>query len=77
MHDKLVAALGADNAKRVVHADNLALEYQELRVPEMLPSYKQMMEAVHSLHRASFFERGDHAGENDGHGCRLVAAADR
>jgi Xaa-Pro aminopeptidase len=54
MHDKLVAALGADNAKRVIHADNLALEYQELRVPEMLPSYKEMMKAAHSFIARAF-----------------------
>jgi len=54
MHDKLVEALGADNAKRVIHADNLALEYQELRVPEMLPSYREMMRAAHSFISRAF-----------------------
>jgi len=54
MHDKLVEALGADNAKRIIHADNLALEYQELRVPEMLPSYREMMRAAHSFISRAF-----------------------
>ncbi len=54
MHDKLVEALGADNAKRIIHADNLALEYQELRVPDMLPSYQEMMRAAHSFIARAF-----------------------
>jgi len=47
MRDKLVAALGPGYKDRIVPAENLALEYQELRVPEMLPTYRQMMEIVH------------------------------
>jgi Xaa-Pro aminopeptidase len=54
MHDKLIEALGADNAKRVIPAEDLALEYQELRVPEMLPSYREMMRVVHSLISRAF-----------------------
>ena len=54
MHDKLVRALGQENAKRIIHADNLALEYQELRVPEMLPSYREMMRAAHSFISRAF-----------------------
>jgi hypothetical protein len=54
MHDLLMEALGADNAKRVIPAENLALEYQELRVPEMLPSYREMMRVVHSLISRAF-----------------------
>jgi hypothetical protein len=54
MHDKLVEALGPENSKRLVHAENLALEYQELRVPEMLPTYRQMMQIVHSLIARAF-----------------------
>lgn len=54
MHEKLVEALGPDNAKRLIHAENLALEYQELRVPEMLPTYRQMMQVVHSLISRAF-----------------------
>ncbi len=47
--EKLEATLGPDLLRRVVRAENLALEYQELRVPEMLPTYRQMMETVHWL----------------------------
>ena len=36
MHEKLVAALGAAYKDKLVPAENLALEYQELRIPEML-----------------------------------------
>jgi Xaa-Pro aminopeptidase len=54
MHDKLVAALGPDYKERLVPAENLALEYQELRIPEMLPTYRQMMEIVHSLISRAF-----------------------
>jgi hypothetical protein len=54
MHDLLMEALGPDNAKRVIPAENLALEYQELRVPEMLPSYRKMMRVVHSLISRAF-----------------------
>jgi Xaa-Pro aminopeptidase len=54
MHDKLLAALGPDYKSRIVPAENLALEYQELRIPEMLPTYRQMMEIVHSLISRAF-----------------------
>jgi len=54
MRDKLMEALGPDNAKKIVPAENLALEYQELRVPEMLPSYREMMRVVHSLISRAF-----------------------
>jgi Xaa-Pro aminopeptidase len=52
--DKLEDTLGPDHAKRLVRAENLALEYIELRLPEMLPTYRQMMEIVHSLIRRAF-----------------------
>jgi Xaa-Pro aminopeptidase len=54
MRDKLMAALGADYKDKLVPAENLALEYQELRVPEMLPTYRQMMEMVHSFISRAF-----------------------
>lgn len=54
MYHQLTAALGPEYAKRLVHAENLALEYQELRVPEMLPTYQQMMRIVHSLIARAF-----------------------
>ncbi|HEV8042398.1 MAG TPA: M24 family metallopeptidase [Bryobacteraceae bacterium] len=54
MRDKLMAALGADYKDKIIPAENLALEYQELRVPEMLPTYRQMMEIVHSFISRAF-----------------------
>jgi Xaa-Pro aminopeptidase len=47
--EKLEATLGPAYLPRLVRAENLALEYLELRLPEMLPTYRQMMETVHSL----------------------------
>jgi Xaa-Pro aminopeptidase len=47
--EKLESTLGPEYSKRIVRAENLALEYVEMRLPEMLPVYRQMMETVHSL----------------------------
>jgi Xaa-Pro aminopeptidase len=47
--EKLEDALGPVYSKRLVRAENLALEYIELRLPEMLPLYRQMMEIAHWL----------------------------
>lgn len=55
-YEKLQSVLGPDLMKRVVRAENLALEYQEMRVPEMMPIYRQMMETVHSLISRAFSE---------------------
>jgi hypothetical protein len=38
----------------VIPAETLALEYQELRVPAMLPTYREMMRVVHSLISRAF-----------------------
>jgi hypothetical protein len=47
--EKLESVLPAEYLKRMVRAENLALEYVSIRLPEMLPTYKQMMEIVHWL----------------------------
>ncbi len=47
--EALEDALGPKWKSRVVRAENLALEYVSLRLPEMLPTYRQMMEISHSL----------------------------
>ncbi|HYP28326.1 MAG TPA: M24 family metallopeptidase [Blastocatellia bacterium] len=47
--EKLEATLGPDHMKKVVRAENLALEYIAQRLPDMLPTYRQMMEVVHHL----------------------------
>ena len=52
--ERLEAALGPELLRRTVRAENLALEYVELRLPEMLPVYRQMQEIVHSLIARAF-----------------------
>jgi Xaa-Pro aminopeptidase len=52
--EKLEAALGAEYLRRIVRVENLPLEYIEVRLPEMLPTYRQMMEIVHSLIARAF-----------------------
>lgn len=47
--ERLEDALGPVYSKRIVRAENLALEYIELRVPEMMPVYRQLMETSHWL----------------------------
>src|SRR5262249_48413536 len=52
--EKLEAVLGPENLKKVVRSENLALEYVEIRLPEMLPVYRQMMSMVHWLIERAF-----------------------
>lgn len=52
--EKLETTLGPEYLKRLVRAENLALEYVEIRLPEMLPAYRKMMETVHSLISRAF-----------------------
>jgi Xaa-Pro aminopeptidase len=52
--EKLESTLSPEYLKRLVRAENLALEYVSIRLPEMLPTYKQMMETVHSLISRAF-----------------------
>jgi Xaa-Pro aminopeptidase len=51
--EQLEEALGPWAAK-VVRAENLPLEYLETRIPEMLPTYRQMMTIVHGLIARAF-----------------------
>ena len=51
--EKLEAALGPWTSK-IVRAESLALEYISVRVPEMLPTYRQMMQIVHALISRAF-----------------------
>ncbi len=53
-YEKLQQTLGTEYSKRLIRAENLPLEYISIRVPEMLPTYKQMMEIVHSIIRRAF-----------------------
>jgi Xaa-Pro aminopeptidase len=50
----LETALGPKWLSRVVRAENLPLEYIAIRLPEMLPTYRQMMRIVHSLISRAF-----------------------
>ncbi|PYP86716.1 MAG: Xaa-Pro aminopeptidase [Blastocatellia bacterium AA13] len=52
--EKLETVLGPEHLKHVVRSENLALEYVSIRVPEMLPVYRRMMETVHSLISRAF-----------------------
>src|SRR5215813_3036677 len=52
--EKLQLTLGQEYLKRVVRAELLPLEYIETRLPEMLPTYKQMMEIVHWVIERAF-----------------------
>ena len=51
--EQLETALGPWSS-RIVRAENLPLEYVSIRVPEMLPTYKQMMHIVHGLIARAF-----------------------
>ena len=52
--ERLEQALGPEYLSRVVRAELLPLEYLDARIPEMLPTYRQMMEIVHSLIARAF-----------------------
>ena len=51
--EQLEAALGPWTS-RVVRAERLPLDYVSLRLPEMLPHYRQMMQIVHALIARAF-----------------------
>jgi Xaa-Pro aminopeptidase len=51
--EQMGAALGPWTA-RVVRAEQLPIEYVETRLPEMLPTYRQMMRIVHALVSRAF-----------------------
>jgi Xaa-Pro aminopeptidase len=51
--EQLEAALGPWTS-RFVRAEGLALEYQSLRLPEMLPAYRQLMRIAHALIARAF-----------------------
>ncbi|MEK6566268.1 MAG: Xaa-Pro aminopeptidase, partial [Bacteroidota bacterium] len=52
--EQLQEALGTEYAKRVIRAERLALDYISIRIAEMLPHYKRMMEIVHSIIAEAF-----------------------
>jgi len=52
--EQLQQALGPDLLKRVVRAERLPLDYLAIRVPDMLPTYRQMQEIVHQIITTAF-----------------------
>jgi Xaa-Pro aminopeptidase len=46
--------LGEKYADRIVRAERLPLDFISIRIPEMLPVYRQMMEAAHALIAEAF-----------------------
>lgn len=54
LRGKLLAALGPELSKRVTAREELALEYIQIRLPEMLPYYRRMMETIHQLIARAF-----------------------
>jgi hypothetical protein len=52
--EQLQEALGAEFAARTIRAESLALDYISIRIPEMLPHYKRMMEIVHTIIAEAF-----------------------
>jgi hypothetical protein len=52
--EALEAALGPDLSRRLVRRPELALRYIELRLPEMMPRYRQIQETVHHLLTTAF-----------------------
>ena len=52
--EQLETALGPEWTRRLVRAENLPLEFISIRLPEMLPTYRQMTETVHSLISRAF-----------------------
>jgi hypothetical protein len=52
--EKLEAVLGSEYVRRIIRAEELPLEYIETRLPEMMPTYKSMMNVVHSLISRAF-----------------------
>ncbi len=52
--EQFQAALPPEYLARVVRAENLALEYQEIRAPAMLPVYRRMMQIVWGILETAF-----------------------
>ena len=52
--EALEDALGPKWVSRFVRAENLALEYVSMRVPEMLPTYQRMQQIAHHLIERAF-----------------------
>jgi hypothetical protein len=53
-YEALTDALGPKWMSRVVRAERLPLDYIDLRLPEMMPVYRQLMETAHWLIKRAF-----------------------
>lgn len=53
-YESLSDALGPQWMARVVRAERLPLDYLDVRLPEMLPTYRHMMEIAHTLMERAF-----------------------
>jgi hypothetical protein len=51
--EQLSEALG-EYSMRIVRRERLALDFISLRIPEMLPTYREMMKAVHAIISTAF-----------------------
>ncbi len=52
--EQLEEAIGPANRAKLVRSEGLALDFVALRVPEMTPTYQQLMEHVHSILARAF-----------------------
>jgi hypothetical protein len=73
--EKLEAVLGKEYTRRIVRAEELPLEYVETRLPEMMPTYRNMMEVVHSLISRAFSNEVIKPGTTTNEDVVLVVAA--
>jgi len=55
--EQLQKALGPKYLSRVTRADRLPLDYISIRVPAMLPTYKEMMKTAHAIIKEAFSNR--------------------
>ena len=55
--EQMQEALGPDLLRRVVRTENLALEYQAIRAPAMMPVYRRMQELVWAIIDTAFSGR--------------------
>jgi hypothetical protein len=49
LHEKLIQMLGTELSTKLVPAYPVTLEYQEMRLPEMLPLYRNLLHINHSI----------------------------
>jgi len=61
--EQLQKALGPEYVKRVVRAERLALDYIAIRIPEMLPVYRELMKNAHAILAEAFSNRVITAGK--------------